>query len=102
MAENNHGVTVDAAIAVLNRALEADPKALSDLVAARVPCNAALADDPTVQCGECGCIPLAVGLLGIINGIFGADERGVGYISAICNHDDDDQIIRFQRTPAGT
>ena len=102
MAENNHFVTVDTAIAVLNRALEADPKVISDLVAARLPCNEALADDPTVQCGEWGGVPLTVGLLGIINGIFGADERGTGYICAVYDNEDDELIARFQRTPAST
>ena len=39
------------AIAVLNRALAADPNAINALMLAQVECNDHLADDPSVQVG---------------------------------------------------
>jgi hypothetical protein len=69
---------VDHAIAVLNEIHQADPTVLPALVAYRVPCNRALADHPTVQVGlRDGALKddldtgYEVGLLGILNGIFG-------------------------------
>ena len=70
-------VTAEHAVAVLNRMLTADPDAVEDLVAYRVPCNATLADDETVQVdcivrrGEPVPGTERVGLLGVLNGIFG-------------------------------
>lgn len=83
---------IDAAIAVLNQALEADPEAVAGLVNHRVPCNAKLAAHPTIQVG-----PDGVGLLGILNGLFGADPRGWGFICAVLS--EDGTILRFERTP---
>lgn len=77
-------VTVEHAVEVLNRALDADPDAISELIFTRVPCNDALADDPTIQVGarEHKGAPVPgtteVGILGIINGIFGV-HPGTGY-----------------------
>ena len=66
---------------VLNRVFEADPKAISDLIEARVPCNRQLADDPTVQVSEDDGKYL-VGLLGIVNGLVGVNEQQSGFIAA--------------------
>ena len=63
---------LDMAINALNRALAADPEAMKALIEYRVPCNEALAKDPTIQV-----VPLPdqpgyqVGLLGIVNGMLG-------------------------------
>jgi hypothetical protein len=68
------------AVEALNRALAEDPKAVRQLFAYRVPCNQALADDPTVQVRteESGA---SVGVLGIINGILGTEPgTTTGYI----------------------
>ena len=72
------------AVEVLNRIHTADPTVLEALVNHRVPCNQAVVDDPTVQVGLGDCWgPVAtVGLLGILNGIFGVREDGQGYIAA--------------------
>ena len=81
-------VSVDKAIDVLNRIHSADPSVLSNLIFSRVPCNEELANDPSVQVGvvpkkyELDDELWEVGLLGIINGIFGVDEDGYGYIAA--------------------
>ena len=97
---------VSQALLVLNRALAADPDAIRSLIFRRVPCNEALADDPTIQVCRAGddeshpdtC---AVGMLGIINGILGtypADSccAGAGPIAAVV--DDDGMLSGFQRT----
>lgn len=81
---------------LLNSALAADPEAMRELLAARVPHNNALAEHPTIQCGMDGPIP-GVGLLGIINGMFGVDDRSWGAIAAVPETDASSRIIRFER-----
>lgn len=85
----------DEAIAVLNRIHAADPSVLPALIAHRVPCNETVADDPTVQVGKQG-DGWEVGLLGIVNGFFGVDERTWGFIAAV--YDDDGVLTHFRRT----
>lgn len=78
------------AVDILNRIHTADPTVLPALIAHRIPCNRALADDPTVQVGnvEAGSrnddtdAEFEVGLLGIVNGLFGARANGWGWIGA--------------------
>ena len=78
-------VSPEQAIEVLNRAYNADPIAIHNLVNNRVFCLKELAEDQTIQVGRIGKAPWSfeVGMLGIINGIFGADENSIGYIAAI-------------------
>ena len=47
--ENARSVTAEEAVEILNRALSRDRVAVSQILLARVPCNADLADDETVQ-----------------------------------------------------
>lgn len=71
------------AVELLNAALKRDSAAITTLVKTRVTCNEALFRHPTVQCGKSpkdGA--LLVGLLGIINGIFGIQGSGNGWIAA--------------------
>ena len=93
----SQAISVEAAISTLNRLLEADREAISLLVANRVPCNQALSLDPTCQVGSVRGEGWEVGLLGIINAIFGVDEDGWGYIAA--DTDDEGMILRFLPTP---
>ena len=87
---------IDAAIKVLNEMVEADREAVQLLIETRVPCNDALADHPTVQVhSEHG--RHSVGLLGVINGLLGADTDGWGFVCA--SFDDKMQLIDFKRTP---
>ena len=90
--------TVDEAISVLNTVLEADPEATRYLIEGRVICNEALAAHPTVQVGEVNG-RYYVGLLGVINSLFGVDEREWGFIAA--EYDDAGRLQRFIRTPGG-
>lgn len=87
---------VDKAIQVLNEALEQDSNAIHALIRHRVVCNAALADHRSIQVGQYTDSKLFhVGLLGIINGIFGITPTGRGLIEMVV--DDDGTILRFQR-----
>lgn len=79
-------VTLADAIRTLNDINAADPAVLPALLNFRVPCNQALADHPTVQVGATD-HGYVVGLLGILNGIFGIREDGCGYLYA--NVDDE-------------
>jgi hypothetical protein len=81
------------AVDVLNRALAEDPEAMRRLMSeAYVPCNRALADDPTIQVhtekvevgGALGDF-FSVGALGLINGIIGVRQNGCGYVAAVFN-----------------
>jgi hypothetical protein len=71
-------VTLDEAIAILNRALDEDRVAISELMLDhKVECNGALADDKTIQVGKrlkLGEHVSTVGVLGILNGLFGIDD----------------------------
>jgi len=101
-------VTVEDAIALLNEAVLLDRAAMSELfLRKRVACSDAFADHPTIQVGsEKG--QGNVGVLGIINGLFGVDEHRYGAIAMIVDFDDGQgpnsiskfgQINRFERTP---
>jgi hypothetical protein len=75
------------AVDLLNQLCALDRDAMQALVAARVPCNQALGDHPTVQVGarpDDGSYTL--GLLGVLNGLFGVidvgEYSGCGHIAA--------------------
>ena len=60
------------AVRMLNRAFAADPRAVHALVCNRVPCNQALADDPTVIYEESVLVGgPTFGILGFVNGLLG-------------------------------
>lgn len=108
MSENV--VSTDDAIAVLNRIHATDPEVLPRLIEMRTLCNEALAADPSVQVGEVPrwdpdrklpariIVGYEVGLLGIINALFGADEQERGFIAA--HYDDEGNLTGFVRTSA--
>ncbi len=89
-------VTIDQVIELLNAAVKADPEAMHQLIEARVPCNKWLAQHPTIQVVAGQDPSHQVGLLGILNGQFGIDERRHGPIAAV--FDDDMKLKRFERT----
>jgi hypothetical protein len=67
-------------VTCLNEAFERDPGAIHTLIVNRIPCNAALADDPLIQVGL-GFASVKnedqqyfqVGALGLINGVLAAN-----------------------------
>jgi len=93
---------VDQAIEVLNRIHKADPTVMQSLIFHRVPCNQLVADDPTVQVGRGVNLSTGweVGILGIINGLFGSDEHGWGHIYAnFDSNNSDAKLLNFSRIP---
>ncbi len=91
---------VQEAIDVLNRLHAADPSVLPTLIAHRVPCNKEVAEDPSIQVGLIAgkTDQWEVGFLGLINGLYGVDARGWGFIAA--EYNDQHQLTGFSWTPA--
>lgn len=79
----NNSTTIDEVIAYLNDLLERDQVALRALVDNRVPCNNKFAQHETVQVYKATEESSLVGMLGVINGMFGIDENGYGPIAAL-------------------
>lgn len=88
-------ITIDDAVELLNEICKLDLEAMNNLVKIRVSCNEALADHPTVQVRAFKDEGFQVGLIGILNGIFGIAGDGVGYIAGM--FDDDMKLINFKR-----
>lgn len=84
-------ISIEQALEVLNRAFEADPDAMVALRAKRVVCKDALGLVPGIRAGMVevsspppGGLRFDIGFLGLINGLFGADERtGYGAIAMV-------------------
>lgn len=57
--------------------------------------NGFLAGHPTIQVNKIA-RGYSVGLIGILNGIFGATEYGFGAIAGV--YDEEGRLIRFKRT----
>jgi len=80
------------AIDYLNELLEADEDAISQVLDYGILCNNTLADHPTCQVrhpvlgdnDQC-----RVSALGVINGIFGTNENGRGWISVSYEQDEE-------------
>ena len=88
-------VSVDYVIEFLNSALKDDKEAIHNLIEQRVICNEKLADHPTIQVSCKNKEQFEVGLLGILNGLFGTTEEGLGLISAVY---EDDRLVGFKKT----
>jgi hypothetical protein len=94
----------DELIARLNKLIE-DPAVRDDigrLVEARIECSNQTAEHPTIQAQtEAG--RAVVGFLGVLNGLVGTIPTGkltgYGYIAAYV--DDDNKLVRFERTDNG-
>ncbi len=88
-------ITLDETIEFLNELIGIDRPAVAALLLNRVPCNERLARHPTVQVMRRN--GFQVGMLGILNGLFGADESGRGTITIML--DDAGEIAEIQRRP---
>lgn len=75
-------VSIQDTVDFLNSLIDIDPDAISNLSSVRVGCNKAMADHPTVQVAGISKSYFIVGIVGILNGLFGSDEYGWGHISA--------------------
>lgn len=85
-------VTPQEVVDFLNELIEVDRIAIAALVDNRVPCNQSMADHPTVPvyARHEGYL---IGMLGILNGMFGTDDDGWGIISSVS---DGDGLLRFE------
>jgi len=82
---------------LLNEMLKLDYKCTEKLIEHRVPCNEKIADHATIQVQQFKTDKFPkVGLMGVINGLFGIRKDGMG---AICYEIDFGKIIRFKPTP---
>ena len=91
-------VSIDDTIAYLNELRHLDAEAMDDLIGYRAPCNDALRDHPTARVlgiGPTGKSP-RIGMLGLLNGLFGPRADGLGEISAV--FDKKSKLVRFERT----
>jgi len=84
-------ITRDEVINFFNELINIDKSAIAALIANRVPCNERLANHPTVQVGKQN-EGYDVGMLGILNGLFGCDNDGFGGI-LFC-FDDKNNLIK--------
>lgn len=73
----------------LNELIALDRDAVQSLMAQRVSCNADLLQHPTTQVGTDEGPGPCVGLLGVINGLIGADRNSFPYVMAIYNEDEE-------------
>ncbi|TQF09079.1 hypothetical protein FJV41_46550 [Myxococcus llanfairpwllgwyngyllgogerychwyrndrobwllllantysiliogogogochensis] len=91
------------AAAALNAALSADPEAVAQLLATRVPCGNALALHPSIQVARDTDGRCTVGVLGLINGVLGTIPAGprAGWGWVTCLIDDDSKPICFEVTDTG-
>ena len=89
-------VTPQEAIDLLNSMLKEDKAATQELFSARAVCNEGLANHPTIQVRKYKKedIP-TVGILGVLNGLFGVNEKGYGAITMVMDHT---TITKFQLT----
>lgn len=82
------------AVEVLNQALESDPIAISTMMTQRFDCNRALAEHPTIQVSETEG-GRTIGSMGLINGLFGVDKDGHGFIAGIWETDQNNGLDRL-------
>lgn len=99
-------VTIAECVELLNRILGVDPGAITGLIGMKMLCDKALADIPGIELGLSTGAPGGpydgkpmVGLLGVLNGLFGADGpeggpyQGHGVVCAVL---DGGRIVRFE------
>ncbi|MGO0058645.1 hypothetical protein ACTID9_01025 [Brevibacillus fluminis] len=72
-------ISVDEVVQLLNQLSIEDKTAMENLICARVECNEAVANHPTVQVSQDA---FKVGMLGVLNGLFGVAQDGFGAIAA--------------------
>ena len=73
-------ITIGKVVDFLNELLEIDPTTINSLFSMRFPCNKKIRFHETVQVGMLNKTVPIVGMIGILNGMFGADSDGYGKI----------------------
>lgn len=79
-------ITIQETVEFLNEILKIDPVAVTALFSLRTVCNKKLADHETVQVANLSKDYCQVGMIGVLNGLFGIDEHGWGHIAADCDN----------------
>lgn len=95
----NDPLSIDKAVEILNDLVALDPAAMHKLCETRTAVNDELADHPTAQVVEEGGL-LTLGMIGVLNAIFGKIDDGGKRTSwgVICARYDKDELIGFART----
>jgi len=75
-------ITAKDVVKLLNQMLKIDRQCVEKLIENRVPCTRKLAMHPTIQVIGKGDGTYRIGMMGIINGMFGIDDNGMGQIVA--------------------
>jgi hypothetical protein len=76
-------ITIQDVINLLNEALELDKSAIKNLIHQKVSCNKKLAEHPTIHVSvNSKNTEFKVSLLGMLNGLFGIADNGMGVIEA--------------------
>ena len=88
-----NSVSIEGTVLFLNELLELDANTVSSLFSMRLMCNEDLADHESVQVRQLADNVFQVGMIGILNGLFGSDRHGWGHIAADY---DNGKIIRFR------
>lgn len=88
-------VTIEEVIDLLNEALTLDPEAINNLFNQEVVVNQTIAEHKTIQVGKNASGENRLRILGIINSIFGVDEKGYGALMMVTN--ENSKIIKFDR-----
>jgi hypothetical protein len=89
-------VTIQDVIDLLNKLIYWDQSTAQRLLTHREPCNPFIALHPTIQVGKDEPGNTVIGIMGILNGLFGVRDDGRG---PICFEMDDGQITRAMLTP---
>lgn len=89
-------ISIEDVISLLNEAVATDAEAMQNLINQRVSCNKELAAHPTIQvmANKEG-TEYKVGIVGLLNGMFGTAPDGYGAIAAM--FDDDKKLTGFKR-----
>lgn len=95
MNKLKESISIDYVIDFLNKVMDTDKEAMERLVTQRIECNEAMAKHPTIQVRKVSDKEYKLGFIGLLNGLFGVDEKGCGHISAVF---DDGKLIKFTRT----
>lgn len=80
-------VSINDLIKVPKDALDHDRVAIQNLIESRVPCSDSFIEHPSIQVGHNHKGHVEIGMLGIINGLFGTEDKGSGPIGAEYNCD---------------
>ncbi len=95
-------ITVSDVCDLLNELIALDYDCAQTLISTRVRCNVAVANHPTMQVQHYKSDEFPkVGIVGIINGMFGIREDGMGAICFVVD-DKSGKILRFEPTPQNT